>query len=461
MPVQKGEKIYLQIGGITHSGDGVGRYSGLAVFVPGAAPGETVQAEVVDLKKNYARARLLEISAPSPARRDPPCSLYTGCGGCRLQHIDYREQLRIKTELVRDSLARIAGLGSVPVLETAGMDYPWHYRNKAQFQVEGGPGGLELGFYQEGSHTLKAFFKPGRSIPGCLLVDRDLNQTALVVEKLLNRHGAPLSGQQGNGRFFRQVVLRKAFGTGQLMAVLVTGQGHWPGERAFAKELLSLRPGITSLVRSMAGGRRGADQGMETKLLAVSDHITDSIGNLNFIISPSSFYQVNPAQTLVLYRKALEYAGLENGSSPVVVDAYSGIGTIALLMAGRAGRVYGLEEVPQAVEDARRNAALNGIDNVEFHRGQVEKLLPDLASRGLRPQVAVLDPPRSGCRREVLDAVADMGTPRVVYVSCDPGTMARDLAYLSGRGYRTEEVQPVDMFPWTRHVEAITRIIRA
>lgn len=462
LPLKVGDKISIRLTGVTHAGDGVGRYRQLAVFVAGGMPGETVIARVSDIKRNYVRANLLEVTDPAPARRAPRCAHFSACGGCRLQHVDYREQLRLKTELVRDSLTRIAGLEKVGILSAIGMEHPWHYRNKAQFQVEIDAGRLSLGFYQEGSHRLTAFFTVNAGpVAGCLLMDKEINQIAATVEALLNRHGGrALKSGQGS-RFFRHVMIRKGFYTGQVMVVLVTGEGNWPGQDAFAEEILSLHPGITSLIRNINHTPAGPLPGRDNRLLAGREYITDRLGELDFIISPSSFYQVNPAQTEVLYRKVLEYAGLEKLSAPVVVDAYSGIGTIALFMAHQAGRVYGLEVIPEAVEDARRNAVLNGISNAQFLPGAVEKQLPLLAAEGLRPDVVILDPPRSGCRPEALKAAADMNTPRIVYVSCDPGTLARDLARLSSRGYIVQEVQPVDMFPWTQHVECIVQIKRA
>ncbi|MQL51168.1 23S rRNA (uracil(1939)-C(5))-methyltransferase RlmD [Desulfofundulus thermobenzoicus] len=454
-PLKKMEQIELSITGLTHAGEGVGRYRGLAVFVPETAPGDTVLAEVLEWKKNYARARLLAVKKPSPGRRPPRCARFSACGGCRLQHVDYAEQLHLKTGLVKDSLARIGGLSGVAVRDTAGMDNPWHYRNKVVLQVGERGGRYRLGFYAGDSHNLVPIFQDGPG--GCLLVDRDLNEVAKVIENLLNKygHGAPggINDWKRHKPFFRHVVLRKGFFTGEIMVVLVTGGGQWPGEKAFTGELLSQRSGLTSVVRNINDGPAGVILGRENRLLAGRKCITDRLDHLTFRISPASFYQVNPVQTLVLYRQALDYAALTGRET--VVDAYSGVGTIALFLARRAKKVYGLEVVPGAVGDARLNAVLNGIDNAEFHPGAVEERLPALAACGLRPDVVVLDPPRRGCGREALEAVVKMGVPRVVYVSCDPGTLARDLGYLAGKGYRVEEVQPVDMFPWTQHVECV------
>ncbi len=455
--LKKKDKVILQVNGLTHAGEGVGRHNGMAVFVPGTAPGDTVLVAITDIKRNYARGRLLEILARSPHRCQPECAIYGSCGGCQLQHVAYAEQLRLKTVLVKDSLARLAGLDDVLVLPAAGMDYPWHYRNKAVFHLQEGGGGYELGYYEEGSRTLTDFFKESESAAaGCLLVDRDLNGAAAFIKKLLNKYGGPAGVK--HGRFFRHVVLRKAFASGEIMAVLVTGSGRWPGEIDFAGELMSGYPRLASVVRSINDNPSGAVLGSWNDTLAGRDYIMDQMGGLKFRISPSSFYQVNPAQTLVLYEKVLAYAGLTGAET--VVDAFSGVGTIALFLAGQSKKVYGLEVVARAVEDARGNADLNKISNVEFIAGAVEKRLPELAALGLRPDVVVLDPPRAGCGREALDAVAKMRPLRVIYVSCDPGTLARDLGYLNGRGYRVLEVQPVDMFPWTRHVECVTLMSR-
>ncbi|MDD4238729.1 MAG: 23S rRNA (uracil(1939)-C(5))-methyltransferase RlmD [Desulfotomaculaceae bacterium] len=450
--IRTGERVEVHITGITHTGSGVGRYQGLAVFIPGTIPGDEVLAEVLECKKKYVLARALEIMKPSSCRVAPKCDHYAACGGCRLQHAYYEEQLRLKTGLVRDSLRRIGGLDEVVVSETLGMQHPWHYRNKVHFKVEKRDGRYQLGFYEEGSHNLTDFFSDGNGRQqGCLLVDTGLNQLAFLCGTLLNKYGG--GDLEREPVFFRHLVLRKAFFTGEMMAVIVTGEQEWRQEKDFAFELISQQPGITSLVRSVHTGKSGEIMGKEFRLLAGRDVIYDRLNNLTFRISPDSFYQVNPLQTLILYGKAEEFAALNGGET--VLDAYSGIGTIALYLAQRARKVYGIEVVPAAVEDARHNAVLNKSSNAEFLTGQVERLLPALARQGLRPDVVILDPPRKGCGREALDAVIAMKVPRLVYVSCDPGTLARDLGYLTGKGYQTREAQPVDMFPWSHHTECV------
>ncbi|MDF9407351.1 23S rRNA (uracil(1939)-C(5))-methyltransferase RlmD [Pelotomaculum isophthalicicum JI] len=459
--LKKGENVEVGITGLTHDGDGVGRYLGIPVFVPLTVPGDKVLAEISEVKKNFARGRLKLICTGSLWRRDPVCPAFTICGGCRLQQMDYEEQLSRKTRMVKDSLTRIGHLPEVEVKETIGMKYPWHYRNKASYHVEERQGKVSLGFYEKGTHRL--VYNSGeegvaRSGPECLLVDKDINKAAAVIETILNKHRVQVYNHRQRRGLLRQVILRKASATGECMAVFVTGPGEWPEEKDIAADLSEQLPALSSLIRNIHQGPEGIELGLENRLLTGQKYITDYIENLAFRISPASFYQVNPRQTPVLYHKALEYAGLNGGE--IVVDAYSGAGTIALFLAGHAGMVYGLEVVPEAVEDARENAVLNGIKNVEFRRGEVEKLLPAMASQGLHPGVVVLDPPRRGCGIAALEAVEEMETPRVVYVSCDPGTLARDLGCLAGKGYRIEEVQPVEMFPWTPHVETVCLMSR-
>ena len=452
------ETITLTIDGITHAGEGVGRHGTLAVFVPGAAPGETVLAEVESRHRNYARAHLVEVREPSPARREPACRHFPACGGCRLQHLAYPEQLRLKTGLVRDSLSRLAGLAGVPVRDTLGMTGDsLHYRNKVHFQVGEREGRISLGYYGEKSRSLTSLFPGDSPEPGCLLVDPGLNTAAALVQKLLNAYAGGAGTGHAKG-FFRRVLLRKGLASGETMVVVVTASGPWPQEREFAAELVRRQRDVRSVVRNLHEGPAGTVLGRKSRVLAGQPTITDRLDHLELRLSPASFYQVNPAQTPVLYRQAAAFAGLCGRET--VVDAYSGVGSLALWLAGCSHRVLGMEIEPAAVADAKANAALNHIANAGFRRGDVAELLPALAASDTLPDVVMLDPPRRGCSRTVLDTLAGLAVGRVVYLSCDPGTLARDLACLTAQGYRVEQVQPVDMFPWTPHVECVAQIHR-
>jgi len=430
----------IEITGINHQGEGVGRLEGLVVFVPGAVPGERIAVRLTDVRRSYARGVLLKNHAPAAERVTPGCALAENCGGCALQHISYPAQLRLKTELVRQTLARTGGVSDVPVRDIIGMADPWHYRNNVQFKVRRLNGRVVLGFYAGSSHRV---VKDGEmQDSACLLAHRELNRAADAVRALLGKwNSAPLPGE---------VAVRRS-STGEMMVILGGDTGP-TGSRYqnLAGEIMSI-PGVVSVVEHTLG--QGKNSGGRYLTLAGRNFIVDELDGLKFRISAPSFYQVNPVQTAVLYRKALEYCGLRGGES--IADVYSGVGTIALYTARFAGEVRGYEVVARAVEDARANAALNGIKNARFYAGAVEKVLPEQVAAGYRPDVVALDPPRAGCRPEVLQAATQSGARRVVYVSCDPATLARDIARLTALGYAPVEVQPVDMFPHTSHVESI------
>lgn len=462
LPLKKGENADIVITGLTHEGSGVGRYMDIPVFVPFTAPGDKILAEIIEVKKKYALGSLKKIYTGAQSRRESACPVFTSCGGCSLQQMDYQEQLKWKTDMVRDSLMRIGHLSKFLVSEISGMTCPWHYRNKAAYHVQRRQGKVSLGFYEKGTHRL-VINPDAESVAchssRCLLLDEDLNKASEIIEAVLNKYQVETYNPRLRRGLLKQVVLRKAGATGECMIILVTEAGEWPAEKAVTAELLEHLPATISLIRSIQHRYKGRGEfKLENRLLAGRKYITDYIEDLVFHISSASFYQVNSSQMLVLYNKVLTNAGLTGKET--VVDSYSGIGTIALFLARHAGMVYGLEAVPEAVADARENAILNGIENVDFRCGTVERLLPAMATSGIRPDVVVLDPPRRGCAVAVLEATAEMETPRVVYVSCDLGTLARDLSFLVGKGYHIDKVQPVDMFPWTAHVECCCLLTR-
>lgn len=439
--MREGQIVNVDITGINHRGEGVGRAEGVVIFVPGAVPGERVTVRVEEWRKNHACGVIQEIVEQAGHRQTPACPVSDRCGGCALQHIAYAEQLRQKTELVRQNIARIGGAAGVPVRDIIGMADPWHYRNNVRFKVRRRAGEVELGFFARESHRLVV----GEENDGanlCLLAHRDLNRVAAQVRDILA--GCPAATPLP-----AEIMLRRG-STGEIMVVLTGDKGQTQAFETPAGKMAGI-PGVVSVVCHMRAG--GGKPGGRFITLAGRDYIVDELDGLKFKISAPSFYQVNPAQTAVLYRQALEYCALRGGEE--VADAYCGVGTVALYVARYAGAVRGYEVVPGAVRDARANAALNGLANTRFYAGAVERVLPAHAAKGYRPDVVVLDPPRSGCRPEVLDALAAGGAGRVVYISCNPATLARDVKYLAGLGYSLLEVQPVDMFPHTVHVECV------
>ncbi|MDI3279846.1 MAG: 23S rRNA (uracil(1939)-C(5))-methyltransferase RlmD [Bacillota bacterium] len=457
-PVRPGEVCRLRIEDLAHEGEGVGRCAGLAVFIPLALPGDLAEVQIQEVRRHYARGRLLRLVEPSPERVKPPCPSWPRCGGCQLPHLDYRAQLDRKRRLVEAALRRLGHLEEVPVRETLGMDEPWFYRNKAQFPVRGRPGHLEMGFFARGTHQVVP-------IDQCRIHHPLISRTLQVVKPLLEEYRVPPYDEESGRGLLRHVAVRVGFRTGEVLLTFVTAASSFPPGPEVAERLRAALPEVVGVAQNVNPRRTNVIFGPETFLLAGRGYILEELCGVRFRISPTSFFQVNPRQAEVLYARVARYAGLAEereagGANPVpeaptLLDLYSGIGSIALCLAGRAGRVIGVEEAEEAVRDARENARLNGIANAEFRCGPVEEVLPRLAAEGLRPDIAVLDPPRSGCSPQVLDTVAELAAPRLVYVSCHPATLARDLARLRQRGYQAVEVQPVDMFPQTSHVEAV------
>ncbi len=443
IPVQKNQNHIVDISGLTSEGSGVARIEGFTVFIEGALTGEQVEIKIVKVLKNYAYGKLLRILEPHPGRTEPPCGAAKRCGGCQLQHMSYEVQLKYKTQQVKDALLRIGGFQGIAVHDAIGMDNPWRYRNKAQFPV-GMNGDLQIGFYANRSHEII-------DSPRCLIQDEINDEIVNIVREFMKKYDISAYNEDTGKGLIRHIVTRKAFRTGEVMVCIVINGDSVPCSGALTEMLRNGINNLKSIVLNINKKKTNVVLGEKNIVIYGEEAINDYIGEFRFRISPLSFFQVNPVQTEVLYKKALEYAGL-NGEE-TVIDAYCGIGTISLFLSKKTKKVYGVEIVPQAVKDARENAALNGVENVEFVLGESEKVIPRLYREGVRPDVIVVDPPRKGCDEKLLDVIAEMGPQRVVYVSCNPATLARDLKYLSERGYKVKEVQPVDMFPQTVHVE--------
>ncbi|MFS0726269.1 23S rRNA (uracil(1939)-C(5))-methyltransferase RlmD [Paenibacillus sp. 1P07SE] len=489
IPVSKNEIVTAEIVGLTHEGEGVGRVHGFTLFVRGALPGERVQAKVLKVKKQYGYAKMLEILEASPDRVSAPCEIFNQCGGCQLQHMSYEAQLRWKRQHVVDNLQRIGKLqvadagepGGVIVHDTLGMDDPWRYRNKAQVPVGMSAGaGAGVGSEQRGRHSGKragaqentqapvdgeliaGFYAQGShriiDMDRCLIQDERNDEVVRLVKQIGRRLGLTAYDEQSGRGLLRHVVVRTGYVSGEMMVVLVTNGQRIPQVEQWIESIRAELPAVTSIVQNVNKKNTNVIFGDETRVLWGNEVIYDELDGIRFAISARSFYQVNPQQTVALYRKAVEYAGLTGNEN--VIDAYCGIGTISLFLARQAGHVYGVEIVPEAIEDAKRNAELNQIDNATFEAGAAEVVIPRWKQEGNKPDVIVVDPPRKGCDSELLETILAMQPERVVYVSCNPSTLARDLRVLEDGGYRAVEVQPVDMFPHTVHVECVVGICR-
>ncbi|WP_342490299.1 23S rRNA (uracil(1939)-C(5))-methyltransferase RlmD [Bacillus sp. FSL R5-0443] len=447
-PIEKNEYYDVTFEDLTHEGAGVAKVQGFPIFVPNALPEEKAQIKVTRVKKGFAFGRLIELKEESPHRTDAPCPIYKQCGGCQLQHMTYEGQLLFKQKQVKDVLERIGklDLSNVTVHPTLGMEDPWNYRNKAQVPVGEREGGLVAGFYQQRSHDII-------DMSACLIQQSKNDEAVQAVKDICTSYGVKAYNEERHKGWLRHIMVRYGVVTGEMMIVFITRTSDFPHKAKIIEDITAQFPHVKSIVQNINPNKTNVIFGNETNVIWGEEYIYDLIGDVKFAISARSFYQVNPEQTKVLYDKALEYAELQGEEN--VIDAYCGIGTISLFLAKQAKKVYGVEIVPEAIEDAKRNAELNGITNAEFAVGEAETVIPKWYEEGITADTLVVDPPRKGCDEALLRTIIDMKPKRVVYVSCNPGTLARDLRVLEDGGYQTLEVQPVDMFPHTNHVECV------
>ena len=450
-PVKVGETHTFDIAGLGHNGEGVGRKDDFTIFVSGGLPGERVTARIQIVKKQYAVAELQEIVTAAAERTLPPCPVYQACGGCQLQHLSYSGQLAAKRQQVIDAVARIAHMTDILVRPVLGALDPWHYRNKMQFPVGRENGAAIVGCYAAGTHDIIDTCQ-------CLIQHQMNNRLAAAVKELMDELRISAYDETTGQGVLRHVLGRVGTATGEMMAVLVTATDDLPCQDQLINGLRKRVPELISVCQNINSRRTNVVMGERTHLLWGQETISDRLGDFVFRISPRSFFQVNTDQAKVLYDKALEYAGLTGRET--VIDAYCGTGTISLFLARQAARVYGIEIVEPAIRDATINARNNNIDNAEFIVGDAVNVMPDLYRRGVRPDVVVVDPPRAGCDVKVLQTFAQMEPRRIVYISCNPASLARDLAVLDELGYAAQEIQPVDMFPYTHHVESVCLIER-
>lgn len=452
MEYRKNDIVTLDIEDCGVDGEGIGKADGFTVFVKDAVIGDRVTAKIMKAKKNYGYGRLMEILKPSPYRAEPKCAFARQCGGCQLQALSYEQQLAFKEKKVRGHLERIGGFTELPMEPIIGMDEPYHYRNKAQFPVgKNKEGRIITGFYAGRTHTI--------------IENRDcalgVSQNKEVLDRVIAHMEAygiePYNEETGKG-LVRHILIRYGFFTGEVMVCLVLNGSSIPQKETLIEHLLEI-PGMTSITINVNKKRSNVILGEEIRLLWGKPYITDKIGDISYQISPLSFFQVNPLQTGKLYSKALEYADLHGEET--VWDLYCGIGTISLFLAQKAKFVRGVEIIPAAIENANDNARLNGIENVEFFVGKAEEVLPaEYKKNGIYADVIVVDPPRKGCEESLLATMIEMQPKRIVYVSCDSATLARDLKYLCERGYELRKVCPVDQFGGTVHVETVVLLGR-
>ncbi len=443
--MHKGEKIRLQIERLSTGGEGIARTEGMVVFVPYAAPGDTLEAEITDTHKRFARAKVLRVHEPSHDRIEAPCPYYFKCGGCTWQHITYGSQLNAKQGLVKETLERLGGLRDVNVKPVLGMQDPWRYRNKVQQPVGWDGRQIITGFYSEGSHDIVP-------IEDCLvqseLTVRIIHRT-LELFKEHRMHAYDAERHQG---WIRHLLLRSS-GEGKAMLIFVTREPSFPNERDIVNTLTREFPEIVGIHQNVQPARTNVILGRTWRKLAGQGYLEERLGKLKFRLSPGAFFQINSAQAEVLYDVVKRMAG----SGERLLDLYTGVGTIALWLADSFKEIGGIEEFADAVQDAETNTELNEIENVRFMAESAEAFLGNL-SRDRQPLTVVVDPPRAGCTPTVLKSLLALQPSTLIYVSCDPATLARDLGILTQGGYRVQEVQPVDLFPHTPHIETAVKL---
>ena len=454
--LKKNDIIKIEIEDMGSEGEGIGHVNGYALFVKDTIPGDVAEVKIMKMKKSYGYARLMNLIHPSAFRIEPKCPIARQCGGCQIQHMDYKEQLRYKENKVKNCLTRI-GKFSEEYIESImepiiGMEVPFYYRNKAQFPVgRDKEGNVVIGFYAGRTHSII-------DTTNCY-IQAEVNEEIIKrVKAFIEKYNISTYNEENHNGLVRHILTRVGFTTGEIMVCLIMNGDDLPHKKEFIESLVDIK-GMASICININKEKTNVILGDTAYTLWGQPYITDYIGDVKYQISPLSFYQVNPVQTKALYETALEYAQLQGDE--VVWDLYCGIGTISLFLAKQARRIYGVEIIPEAIEDARTNAKINGIDNAEFFVGAAEDVLPKkYQEEHIKGDVVVVDPPRKGCDESLLNTIIKMNPKRIVYVSCDPATLSRDLKYLSENGYELKRVRPVDQFGHSTHVECAVLMSR-
>lgn len=451
--LKKNDLATLEITDLGSAGEGIGRVDGFTLFVKDALIGDVIQAKVIKVKKSYGYGRLMEIVKPSPYRTEPRCSQARACGGCQIQPLAYAEQLKYKENKVRSLLERVGKVQDYVMEPIIGMDEPWNYRNKAQFPVgQTKAGEVVTGFYAGRTHSIIPVEK-------CYIQHPENEKLMNIVRQWMNEHQVSVYDEVTHKGLVRHIFTRIGKYTGEIMVCLVINGKKIPAAQDLIERLIQV-PGMTSICLNINPEKTNVILGNQIKCLWGANYITDFIGDVKYRISPLSFFQVNPVQTQKLYRTALDYGDIQKDD--VVWDLYCGIGTISLFLSKHAKQVWGVEIVPQAIDDARENARLNGIENAGFFVGKAEEVVPQqYEENGISADIIVVDPPRKGCDEKLLECMVKMAPERIVYVSCDPATLARDVKFLEAHDYKVKKVRCVDMFPHSVHIESVCQLCYA
>ncbi len=444
-PVEKNQIVDVEITSMTHDGLGVAKVGNFPIFIKNTLPGESVSVKVIAIKKNFAIGKVIDIYKQNELRIEPKCPIYKQCGGCNLQHLSYYGQLQIKTKNVKETLKRIGGIETT-VHDCIGMEDSWKYRNKTQVPFGLYNDEVVAGFYRENTHDII-------NMNSCDIQDETADEIINYLKIVSKKYQLIPYNEENHSGNLRHVIVRKGYVTNEYMVTIVTKEKKLENKKEFINDLVNKFPMIKSVVQNINEKKTNTIMGNAQKVLYGENYIFDYIGDVKFAISSRSFYQVNPIQTNKLYDKVLEYANLTGNE--IIIDAYCGIGTIGLYLSKKARSIYGVEIIPDAIRDAILNAKINSFTNAHYEIGKAEEVIKIWQKDNIKADIIIVDPPRKGCEKALLETIIEMKIPRVIYVSCDPATLARDLKILNENNYNINEVQPVDMFPHTMHVESI------
>lgn len=449
--LETGQIIETEIIDINHMGKGVAKIDNFVVFIDGVITGDIAEIKIIETKKNFAVGKLLKIIKNSDQRITPYCSHFEQCGGCQLMHMDYEEHLRYKKNRVINELKRAdVNTENIVIKDTLGMTDPFRYRNKTAFSVTKKNKDINIGPYEQGTYNTV-------DIEGCLIQSKEADKAASLFKDLMVKYKVDAYDKKLCKGTVRNIVIRNNR-KDELMFIIVTTVEEFKNKDLLVKELAANSLNIKTIIQNINSKNTNLVMGRKNITLYGEGTINDTIDNLNFTISPETFFQINPIQTEKLYQTAIKYADIQDDE--ICFDIYCGIGTISLMVAKHAKKVYGVEIVEQSIINAKENAIKNKINNVEFFAGKAEVIVPRLYKQNIKADVVIVDPPRKGCEKEVIDTIIDMTPQKVVYVSCNPSTLARDIKLLEEGGYKLRKVQPVDMFPWSVHVETVVNLER-